>query len=124
MDFEYKYPVLCEKATPYAEPEIEILSSGYTLTSTDNMEIRVDLSINASVYETREISLISDYSIDENKPLKRNTKGAMIIYFPDEEDSVWDIARKYNASVEEIMRINELENDNIPNGKTILVPMI
>ena len=48
----------------------------------------------------------------------------MIIYFPSENDSVWDIAKKYNASVEEIMRINELENDTIPNGKTILVPMV
>jgi len=124
IDFEYKYPVLCDNATPYAEPEIEILSSGYTLTSTENMEIRVDLSINASVYETREISLISDYNIDENKQLKRKCKGAMVIYFPSENDSVWDIAKKYNASVEEIMRINELENDTIPNGKTILVPMV
>lgn len=124
IDFEYKYPVLCEKGVPYCEPEIEILSCGYTLTSTENMEIRVDLSVNASVYEKREISLISDFSIDESKPVCRNCNGAMIIYFPSENDSVWDIARKYNASVEEIMRINELESDNIPNGKTILVPML
>lgn len=124
IDFEYKYPVLCEVGNPHCEPEIEILSCGYTLTSTENMELRIDLSINAAVYEKSEMHLISDFSIDENKLAKRCRGGAMIIYFPSENDCVWDIARKYNASVEEIMRINELESDKIPNGKTILVPMV
>ena len=124
IDFEYKYPVLCEIGMPHCEPEIEILSCGYTLTSQENMELRVDLAVNASVYERSEMSLISDFNIDESKPAKRITNGALIIYFPNENENVWDIARNYNASVEEIMRINDLESNSIPSGKTILVPMI
>ena len=124
IDFEYKYPVLCEIGIPHCDPEVEILSCGYTLTSTENMELRVDLSVNAAVYEKSDIMLISEFDIDENKPSKKKNNGAMVIYFPDENENVWDIARKYNASVEEIMRINELESDNIPSNRTILVPMV
>lgn len=124
IDFEYKYPVHCEIGEPHCEPEIEILSCGYTLTSPENMELRVDLAVNVAVYERNEMSLISGFDIDENKPAPRKSDSAMIIYFPEENESVWEIARNYNASVDEIMRINELDSDVIPNGKTILVPMI
>ncbi len=124
IDFEYKYPVVCEIGNPHCEPEIEILSCGYTLTSPENMELRVDLAVNAAVYEKSEISLISDFNIDETHPAERKSNSAMVIYFPDEEESLWDIARSYNASVDEIMRINDLENNIIPKGKMILVPMI
>ncbi len=124
VEFEYKYPVNINIDLAQCEPEVEILSNGFTLTSPENLELRVDLGINAAIYEKNEVSLISDFSVDESTPAKRKSKGAMIIYFPDSGDRVWDIARNYGASVEEIMRINELESDEIPNGKMILVPMI
>ncbi|MBQ8532059.1 MAG: DUF3794 domain-containing protein [Clostridia bacterium] len=124
VDFEYKYPVNNSTGTLHAEPEIEILSCGYTLTSPENMEVRIDLTVNAAVYERSEMSLISDFRIDESRPAVRKGRGAMVIYFPSEGECVWDIARNYNASVEEIMRINELETESVPQGKMILVPMI
>jgi len=124
IDFEYKYPLNNYLEKAYCEPEIEILSSGYTLTSPENLELRVDLGINAAIYEKNEVSLVSDFSVDESTPAERKNRGAMVIYFPDAGEHVWDIARNYSASVEEIMKINELESDVIPEGKMILVPMI
>ena len=70
------------------------------------------------------ITLISDFAVDETRPMTRKTKGAMIIYFADVNENIWDVAKNYNASVEEIKRINELEGEEIPEGKLILVPMI
>ena len=124
IEFEYKYPVSVVVEKAVCEPEIEILSCGYTLTSPENMELRIDLGVNAAVYERNEMSLISDFAVDETRPMARKTKGAMIIYFADANENVWDVAKNYNASVEEIMRINELEGEEIPEGKLILVPMI
>ncbi|MEE1074592.1 MAG: LysM peptidoglycan-binding domain-containing protein, partial [Acutalibacteraceae bacterium] len=124
VDFEYKYPLDCKLGAPHSEPQIEILSCGYTITSADCIELRIDISINASVYEKCDMSLISDMTVDENETVARKTKGAMTIYFPSNNECVWDIARIYNASVEEIMRINELESENLDGGKMILVPVM
>ena len=48
----------------------------------------------------------------------------MTIYFTGEGECVWDIAKHYNASVNEIMKINELESECLPEGKMLLIPAL
>lgn len=124
IDFEYKYPVKGDISIMRCNPEIEITSCGYTITSSNNIELRADLGINACIYECRTMGLIVDMNIDENRPAARCSKGAMTIYFTSANECVWEIARNYNASVDEIMRINELESEQLPEGRMILVPMM
>ena len=124
IDFEYKYPLNTTLTLPHCEPQIEIKSCGYTISAADNIEVRIDLLINASVYEKKDISLIREIIVDETKPTQKFRKSAMTIYFPNNKECVWDIARIYNASVDEIMRINELESEELTAGKMILVPVM
>ena len=124
IEFQYKHPINISESNAYCEPEIEIISCGFTLTSPENMEIRIDLGINAAIYECSEISLISDFAIDENKIQKRKSNCALVIYFCDKGEKVWDIARNYNASVEEIMNINDLKKDVMEETKMLLVPIM
>ncbi len=124
IEFECVYPVDLKLGTPHSEPQIEVVSCGYTITAADCLEIRIDMAINAAVYEKNEMSLISELKLDESESIKRKSKGAMTIYFPSNKECVWDIARIYNASVEEIMRINELESEGLTAGRMILVPVM
>ena len=48
----------------------------------------------------------------------------MTVYFASKDENIWNIAKKYCASVKEIMRINELTEEIIENDRMILVPMI
>ena len=124
IEFEYKYPINCELGIPSCEPQLEILSCGYTISSSNALEIRIELGINASVYEKNNITLISDMNLDETKPLEKKGDIAMRVYFATDNESIWDIARNYNASVAEIMEINGLESENLKSGKMILVPVM
>lgn len=124
IEFEYKYPLGCELCTPYSEPQLEILSCSYTLTSSNNAEVRIELGINAAIYEKREISLISDMSVNCEQTIECKSKAALTVYFCSEGDCVWDIARNYNASVDEILKINSLEKEELGEGRMILVPML
>ena len=47
----------------------------------------------------------------------------MTVYFTTADECVWDIARIYNASVDEIMSINALEDSCLKQGTMILVPL-
>ncbi len=123
IEFEYKHPFKGKIGTPHCEPEIEVLSCNFTITSANKIELHAELGINAGIYEKKDISLITDLELDENKMIKRSGEGAMIIYYPAVGDSIWDIAHKYSASVEEIIKINGLENGSVTNGKMILVPL-
>lgn len=123
IEFEYKHPFECQLGQPHADPEIEVLSCGFTITSATNIELRVELAINAGIYEKNEVSLVCEMKVDETKCIKRNGDTAMIIYFAGCDDSVWDIANKFSASVNEIMDINNLENQALQEGKMLLVPL-
>ncbi len=124
IDFEYKHPLNCELYMLHSEPMLEIVSCGYTLTASNNAEIRIELLVNAAIYEKRELSLISDMSVDNTHALERKSKAALTVYFCSEGDCVWDIARNYNASVDEIMKLNSLETEELLDGKMILVPVM
>ena len=123
-DFEYKIPFCESMGTPHCDPQIEVVSCGFTIISVNKIEIHTELGINAGIYETKEVSLVCDMEVDEKKTINRDKQCAMVIYFAEENDSLWDIAQKYSASVNEIMSINKMEDDNLFNGKMLLVPLI
>jgi LysM repeat protein len=60
----------------------------------------------------------------EGKESCQEICAATVIYFADSGEKIWDIARKYNSSVEEIMRINELTENLLTNSKTLLIPIM
>ena len=124
IDFEYKYAVKPGGDEQYCKPEVDILSCGYTMLSAESLELRVDLGINAAVYDCRNIPIITDIDIDESRPSSQPTNCAMTIYFTGENECVWDIAKHYNSGVDEIMKINGLESECLPEGKMILVPAV
>lgn len=124
IDFEYKFSLQKDLRSMRCEPQIEIVSSGYTITSASNIELQVDLSINAAIYECNNLPLIVDMDVDETRLNEKKNDGAMVIYFCSTGECVWDIARRYNASVDEIMQINNLETEEPEVGKMILVPII
>lgn len=123
-DFEYKMPFSETMGTPHCDPQIEVVSSGFTIISADKIEIYTELGINAGIYEKREVSLVCDMEVDENKPISRDKKCAMVIYFAGENDTLWDIAQKYSTSVNEIMNVNKMDSEDLCNGRMLLVPLV
>lgn len=123
IEFKYRHPFEAKLGAPHCEPEIEVLSCGFTITSSNNIEIRAELGINASIYEKNDVSVVSDLCIDETKCIKRKTDGAMVIYYPAADDRLWDIANKFGASLNEIMNLNNLESQMLEEGKMLLIPI-
>ncbi len=123
IEFQYKYPFKSENLNLHCEPEVEVITCGYTITSDCTIELSAQLQINAEIYEKNDVSLISELLIDESKSINSSSEGAMIVYFTSSDDTVWDIANKYTASVKEIMEINGLEDNELPDGSMILIPL-
>lgn len=123
LEFEYKYSV-DGASNLYSDPEVNIIDCSYTITDSKTIELRVNLSIKAVVYEQVKLSVITDLLVDKSSPKAYKKSSAMTIYFPCENECVWDIARTYNASVDEIMKINELSSDKLKSGMMLIVPVV
>ena len=45
----------------------------------------------------------------------------LVGYIVDKEESLWDIAKKYNTTIDHIMKLNGLENDKVNAGDKLLL---
>ncbi len=122
IDFDYRIALELPEGELSCTPQMDILSCGYTLTGSNHLELRVDLGINAAVYCRRVVNVITELTVDSDCPKSFINTCAMTIYFPGAEESVWEVAKQYNASTKEIRRINDLESDLLPEGKMLLIP--
>ncbi len=124
IDFEYKYP-FPESAIKdvYCEPSAEIVSCNYTLTGNSTIEVRIELAINTPVYCGINVTAITDIDIDASTVLSRDKFGALTVYFANSGESVWDIAMRYYASVNEIKQINNLTDDTLKSDKMLVIPV-
>ena len=47
----------------------------------------------------------------------------MVIYFVKQCDTLWKIAKKFRSTVQDIMKVNEIENENnIYPGEQLFIP--
>jgi len=93
------------------------------LNASDQMEVRIELNITSSVFCSTSLRLITEIRPNEEQ-IKRSTSAALTIYFSDAGESVWNIARRYNTTMEAIMRENHLESEQVPEKCMLLIPGI
>lgn len=89
---------------------------------TDDTEItaKIDLELNTNSYNLETVNVIDD--IEETEDGEEHPY-SMVIYFVKPGDTLWKIAKKYKSTVNDIARINELENpDKINVGMQLFIP--
>lgn len=121
IDFEYKTYLEENTESLWCEPIIKIKSNNYTLT-VDGIELRLELIVNTCVYINETVPYVYDLKIDE-KAVDGKDLGAMVIYFASSGESLWEIAKKYSSGVEEIKKLNSINENTLSYDKPLLIPI-
>lgn len=98
------------------------ISNSFQEFTKDGMDIsiKVDLSLNTSSYDLETINVIDN--IEELEDGETNPY-SMVIYFVKPGDTLWKIAKKYRSTIDDIARINNIENPNkILPGMQLFIP--
>lgn len=123
VDFTHSVPWNNKQTNVKFAPEFCILSMSYRIAGTDDLELRVEMKINSPIYSEETYKFINGIYINEEKPRKKDSEAALTIYYADQGEDLWNIAREYCTSVEAIKTENEIENDILENRKMLLIPM-
>lgn len=89
---------------------------------TDDMEVavKVDLGVNTNSYNLENVNVIDE--IEELADECENPY-SMVIYFVKPGDTLWKIAKRYRSTVEDIARVNDIEDLNkIMPGMQLFIP--
>lgn len=105
-------------------PDIQVASIAYNILNSEELELRISLLVNGILYEVFHRNVISQIEIDENTPKTRNDNCALRLYFADAGENVWEIAKRYNTSVQAILEQNAIEAENITSRGMILIPIV
>ena len=106
-----------------AVPSFHLTSLSYVITGENSVEIRAGLRMRMAVYSNSSCRCIMSASASEDHCRERDTTAALTIYYADEGENLWDIARLYCTSAEAIRLENEMPEDTAQVQGMVLIPM-
>ena len=100
---------------------IEIGMQDFIVMPDESIEIKIELNFTAISGRDTNISIIDEITQSEDTRTKNSY--SMIIYFAKPGDTLWKIAKKFGSTVDEIARVNGIEDvDNLQVGRQLFIP--
>lgn len=123
IDYEYERDVSIQGANARCEPWVYPGECVASAAGSGKIEIKAEINISAEIYEVSEDRIISNITVDESKA-RQSTAAALTIYYSEEGESVWNIARRYNTTVEAVMNENNLDSETVGSRRMLLIPSV
>lgn len=99
---------------------VEVSKKDFVVMPDSTIDMKIDLKFKANLVKESEINLIEN--IEENE-LRNKETYSIVIYYARVGDSLWNIAKKFGSTVDEIVKVNNIENpDIIMPGEQLFIP--
>lgn len=124
IDIDHERPFTDESADNL-EIYTKLVPSGvnYRIVGSDSLEIKIDFKLLADVFSCTKHNVVTEASTDSQTPKAKDTSSGLTIYYTEEGENIWDIARKYYTCEDLIKKENNLQSDIIEESGMLLIPM-
>lgn len=96
-----------------------VKSFDYVIKSASSINVRYSIEYFAVSYEERIVDVLSSINVDGEYD---TDSPALVVYFANQNEKLWDIAKKFRTSIELIKKENELSNDKLETSRVLLIP--
>lgn len=102
------------------DTNIEIIMQDFVI---NDSEVSLNICLNFEVNQYNQLNIRIIEEVEENEDRENVNPYSMTIYFVKEGDTLWKIAKKYKSTVDDIVKLNEIENpDKISEGMQLFIP--
>lgn len=99
---------------------IIVSSQDFIIGQDGNIDCNINLEFEISASKTLGINIIEDLKVEE---FTDENNYSMVIYFVKHGDTLWNIAKRFRSTVEDITRVNNIEDTNkILVGQQLFIP--
>ncbi len=87
----------------------------------NKINANAEIGLNLALFEDVSANAVESININKNNPIERQNEKVMFLYYPEENESLWSIAKKYYVSPKEIEKAN---NKNLSEilPRVIVIP--
>ncbi len=104
--------------------EVRVRETSYDISAEGVLNAKADMAVKLYVYSSDSIRAVTDISVDDTARKERDGDYAIKLYFGTENESVWDIAKRYSTSVSAVMDENELTGERLESSGMLLIPIV
>lgn len=119
----YKFYVDIENIDKGIELDIDnaLENLNYNKKDSRAIEIEADVKTLVSINRIKRFNIVTEAE-ELEEDIDRKTRSSITIYVVQKDDTLWDIAKRYNTTIEEIIETNEIVSpDNIMPGEKIII---
>jgi hypothetical protein len=120
LDYRYERNSECFDGIIDCVPRVVISSFECALKNKEQIDVKAEMQINCSVFGETEINVVTD--ICEGVSSEKKNNSAITVYFPECEEALWDIAKRYNTTVSSIALENNIDGDTTGSIKMLFIP--
>lgn len=120
IPFEYVIDNLENGETMNADTQMEIQNQDFIIQDGGDITCNIDMSMDNNLYRIANMNLID--TVEENGE-REEQDYSIIIYIVKKDDTIWNIAKEFGSTVNDIVRTNGIENEDlIMPGQKLYIP--
>lgn len=121
IDYDFSFKLKDEYETLNCESVVQIEKLEFNKIGKDKIELKIQARIFVTAYAIQNKRVCMDISVNEEK-IKTTDNTALTVYFSSKDEKVWDIARRYNTTVNAINEENDIHGDTVQQDSMLIIP--
>ncbi|MDR1150421.1 MAG: DUF3794 domain-containing protein [Clostridiales bacterium] len=85
------------------------------------VEVRLLANLNAYIIDSLNLKIIKNVEITDFEKEDLEKFSSITLYTIQDDDKLWEIAKKYNTSIDRLKEINDITDDIIKSGQKLLI---
>ena len=99
---------------------VDVKNADYIMQDGEVVTANIDLGMNLEMYKVANLNMMDEIKINGERDIEDYN---VIIYIVKKEDTLWKIAKKFGSTIDDIARVNGIEDtDNIIQGQKLFIP--
>ncbi len=101
----------------------DVIPTGFNITSFTGgkADIKGEFIVSADIFSVSQADALISADVAKGN---KSRSSCVVVYFPDKEETLWDIARKFNTTTDMIKEQNSVISEIVTDEKPLLIPVI
>lgn len=121
IPYEYSKSVSECDGILICNPNCAITARSYVINGDGQLDVRIEIKVTGLIFCEKENLVTTDLVVNKDK-VKNSDTASLTVYFADKGEALWNIAEKYNTTVDKILKENKITDTYVKEKCKLLIP--